>query len=314
MADEDKTEEEVVEETEAIDSAIKDGDETEAEEEETEALDAIKEFDKKIDSDDDDSAVEDGDDDDSTEEEVEKEVEEEVTASDSMEASVDALEEELKTEAAKSDEQKATDKAAKEAKATEEAEEAEAKKEDPYDCGLSTEGEDSYEPKLVETLNKQGQAMLDRATKAEANNDKLLNLIDQQSAQRTLDWLDTKFDALGEDFDEAIGKGEYDELEPGSDQQANRRKISNRMAVTVRAFVNADKPIPHRNKLFAMAVKNVFKKETNKSKTEAETKTKVKKRAGQVLGTGSKKASTVTTDAGAMKGIKDFDKKLDAID
>jgi len=307
MADEEKTEEEVIEEENTA---------TE------ETLDAIDKFDALNDGKEDDSAeedVDDGDEGDSTEEEAEEEAPEETDDDDSMEAAVDALEKEIEAEAGKSDEQKA-DEAAKaeeaaDKKAAEDAEAAEAAKEEPFDCGLNTNPDEEgelYDEAMVEVLNKQGQAMQDRAKAAEAESEKLYKEIDRQDAVRNADWLDSKFNQLGDSFDKALGKGEFEDLEVGGDQQANRIKVWRRMQVTKKAYANQNKQVPSRNKLFTMAVENLHKTETKKSKTDKETAGKLKKRANQSLGSGSKKGSARAAGSTALKGISDFDKKLDS--
>jgi hypothetical protein len=314
MADEEKTKDEVVEEK--VDEVVADDKTTEektaadAEEKEQKSVDAMKEFDDQIDEEDNpvDEEVDDGEEKDDP---AEEEVEEKVTAPDSMDAAADALEEEQKVEAAKSDEQKATEKAEAKVKADEEAEAAEAEKEEPYDCGLKTEGDDPFDVELVETLNKQGQVMQDRAKKAEADNDKLVGLLNRQADQRTLDWLDTKFNALDENFTEALGEGEFDDLEPGSDQQLNRRKVSARIAVVWEAYETAGKPIPSRNKLFSMAVNKLFNKESKQPENDKKTIKKATARSKQSLGSGSKKATVVSKATSNAQKQKSFDNLID---
>jgi len=301
MADEDKTKDEEIIEEESPD----------------ETLDAIKAFDALNDGDDDDSAEEaddDGEEEAANEETPAKEeAADETVVEDSMDAKVDALEKEIEAESGKSDEQKATEKAAADAKATAEAEAAKKDEELPFDCGLSSDpdSEDSYEPKLVEVLNKQGQALQDRAKDAEAKNEALESKIDRQASQRECDWLDRKFDKLPDSFGEALGKGEFEDLEPGSVQRANRMAISKRMSVTIRAYVKAKKPIPTRSTLFKMAVDKLHSTETKKSNTDKKTVGKLKKRAEQTLGGGSKKGSARQAGSRVIKALKDFDKKID---
>lgn len=324
MADEIKKEEAAVEtteeNTEALNAAIEAGDETEADDKEAETLETMKEFDDKIDSEDDDSAGNDDGEEEAAKEEApaKEEAAKATSEDDSINAAADDLEKEMEAESKKSDEQKATEKAEADQKAADEAaaKAKETEEEKPFDCGLSTdedsEGNPGYEPALVETLNKQGQAVQDRAKAAEKANEVLSSKLDQQSAQRNADWLDGKFNGLGENFDDVLGKGEFDDLEPGSDQRANRIAVSKRMGVTIDAYVKAEKAIPTRTKLFDMAVDKLFNKETNQPKTDKETIAKAGKRAAQTLGTGSKKASTVSAAQKALQVQKDFDAKIDA--
>ena len=330
MADEEKTAEQIAEEkaaeTEALDSVIEEGDEKSTEEiaeakaEKVEA--SMEKFDKALDSDDDDSAAEEKVDDgeevvakeeDSAKEEATKATSEE----DSINAEADALEKDIEAELAKTDEQKADEKAEDEKKLADEAE-AQAKKEaedeeKPYDCGLSSDpdDEDSYEPALVEAMNKQGQATLDRAVVAEKANAVLTSKLDQQDAMRHADWMDRKFETLGENFDEVLGKGEFEDLEPGGTQRANRMAVSKRMGAVVQVYVKAKKPIPTRTKLFKMAVDKLFDKETKQPKTDKKTIAAAKKRAGQALGSGSKKGSAESAATSKAAKVKAFDDMID---
>ena len=324
MADEKKTEEESTEETkDALNSAIEAGDEKEAEDKEEKHLEAMKEFDSLIDSEDDDSADEETDDDgeekdDPAKEEVkepaEKAAEEEVPEPGSIDAAADALEKEIEAEATKSDEQKATEKAEADAKAAKEAEDAKKSEEEPYDCGLNTDLEaegEAYEPALVEALNKQGQAVQDRAKDAEAKNTALESRLDRQEAERTADWLDEKFNSLGENFTEAVGFGEFQDFDSGSVEQENRLAISKRMQVTAKACVRDGKPIPSRNKLFDMAVKRILTKETNKPETDKETANNLAKRSKQTIGRASKKGTALSKAKSNLQKQKEFDALLD---
>jgi hypothetical protein len=316
MADEDKkVEEEVTEEEVKVETEA-----TEAEAKEEADAAKMEEFDSKIDdtdSEEDDSA----DDDDGEEEAAKKEppAKEEAakvtSEEDSINAAADDLEKEIEAEFAKTDEQKADEKAeAEKVKADEDA--AQAKKDEeeaekPYDCGLGTD-EGEYEPELVEALNKQGQAQQDRAVVAEKANEELTTRLDQASADRNADWLDRKFEALGENFDEVLGKGEFDDLEIGGTQRANRIAVSKRMGAVMRAYAKAEKAIPTRTKLFSMAVDNLFNKETKQPETDKKAIAGAKKRAGNVLGGGGKKATTVSAEQQASKVQRDFDAKIDA--
>jgi hypothetical protein len=315
VVDEKKTEEVVVEEK----VEEKTTEEKAAEESDKKETEAMEKFDEILDSEEDDSAAEeDGEEQVAKEEAPAKEEAAKVTSEDdSINAAADDLEKEIDAEFAKTPEQKATEKAEAEQELADEAV-AQAKKDEeeaekPYDCGLSTDpdGDDPYEPALVEALNKQGQDTLNRAVKAEKANEVLSSRLDQASADRNADWLDRKFETLGENFDEVLGNGEFDDLEVGGTQRANRIAVSKRMGVTIDAYVKAGKAIPTRTKLFSMAVNNLFNKETKQPETDKKTIASATKRAKNVLGGGGKKSKAVSGAVSNTQKQKAFDDMLD---
>ncbi len=299
-----------------------------------EDLERQAKFDEKLDSDDDDPAVDDGDekvakggDDDakSGDETAKKDAEEkpaeeksgeedagEETADEKeLQAAADAIEKEAEAEAGKTDAQKQAE--AEVAKAAE-AKAAEAKKEGegkPYDCGLDP---DEFDEDYIKALNTMGQSFQDDKKAMKAENDELRQTITAQANQRSGDWLDRKIEALGGDFVEKLGEGEFEDLTPGSEQSDNRIKLGRRMHLIQLAHQRLEKPVPSRNKLFKDAVSFEFKKEKNKAKTTAKTKEKLSARAGQTLGSGSQKASAQSAADKALKIQTDFDKKLDEDD
>jgi len=325
----------------ALDSAIKKGDEETKDEIPQEVLDANKSFDDKIDSEqntaieekkdesdekdkpedsekeadekksaEEKTAEEEADEKDSgTEEAVEKTAEEK-----EIEAEAKVLEEQILADAgAKADaEVKAKADAEKKAKADAE-KKAKAEKEaetddEPYDCGLDPE---EYDEGLIAQLNKQGQAVRDANKALKDENIELRGIIAQQGNQRYADWLDNKINGLGEDFHEVLGEGEIEDIEPGSVPYENRLKLASRMTLVSKTYQKLGKPVPSRTKLFNQAVSYLFSKQKNKSKTEAETKEKLAARAGQAIGGGSKKSSALSAEQIAANKIKAFDKKID---
>jgi hypothetical protein len=327
MADEEKKEEEVIveEETkqeESVDKA------PEIPEKVTKVQDA---FDAKLDEDDDEeNSVEDdktsGDDDDSTgdkdaDDKTEEDdpgtddsaKEEELSAEDKEIAeAAKQIEEEAAANAGKTDAQKQAEKLAEEQKAKNEAEAAEkAKEADKYVSDLDPE---EWDNATIEMDTKRGQQNLDAQKALKEQNDALQAQVQQQANQRHADWLDTKFNSLGEDFTEAVGDGEYIDLEPGSVQAENRVKIGNRMYVLSIAYQKQGKEVPTRNKLFKRAVSDVLPKIVNKKKTDKETAKKLAERKEQVMGKGSKKASKIARSTKALQIQKDFDALLDEDD
>lgn len=280
-----------------------------------EIMDLNDAFDEKLDSDDDDSTVEDT----SGEKKPEEKATEEKDSGEEKKVAEKAAEE--KSAVKKTAEEKEIDEQIKIIEAEEKApvEKKVEKKVDEkvddekYDCGLPTEGEEGeiYEPELVKAINKQGQEHQDEIKAQKTENAELRSIIQQQANQRYGDWLDSKFNALGEDFHEAIGQGETEDLEPASDQHENRMKIASRMNVIQKAYVKQDKAVPSRTKLFKRAVSDLFNDIETKSKKEAETVDELAEKAGQTIGSGSTKASALSAEEANLKLHTDFDALLD---
>ena len=320
MADEViKTEEEAkVEESadaEVLDAAIEKGEEETKDSGIDEAVKISEDFDKAMDSEEDDTAAKVED----TNEAGEEETAEKDTAKEDadvktaeekeIDEAVKVIEEEAKVESSKTVEQKQAEAAAKVVAADAKvAEEAKAKEAGTYVSDLKP---DEWDEEVIKQDTERGQKALDDTKALQEQNTKLQSALDQQARQRTGDWLDRKFNELGKDFHAVLGKGEFEDLTPASVPYDNRIKVGNRMAAIQQAYVRAKKEVPSRNKFFSRAVTDLFKTEKNKAKTEAKTVKKLGERAGQVLGKGSQKASTLSAADGVMKIMSDFDNKLD---
>ena len=200
-------------------------------------------------------------------------------------------------------------KADEDAKAAEEA----AKTAEKFDCGLP-KGEEGYEDALVDHLNEQGQKSLDANKALQEENDYLKSKIDRQADQSYFDWLDTRIEKLGGDFHEKLGEGETEDLQPDSEQYENRLKLANRMSVAIRTYKKQGKAVPSRNKVFDGAVKYLFKKETNKSKTDEKTAKDLQARSKQVVGKSSRKSSALSAKQKAQQVLSDFDDKVKSRD
>lgn len=329
---EEKTEEKVEEKVEEK-TETKSEEKTEKKEDEIpkEVLEAHKKFDEKIDSDEDEEPAKE----DKTSEEKkpedkkpadkkadekkdadekatekktagEKEVADEKTPED-KEIEEAALKLEKKLEA---DEQKETEKqkAEKQEAGEKKVEEKKADEEKPYDCGLDPE---EYEEDLIKSVNKLGQSLKDDIAALKGDKAELVDLVNQQKTDRYAEWLDGKIDRLGEDFVEILGEGELEDIEPGSEQFDNRMKIAARMSLVSKTYIELKKSVPSRSKLFSQAVSFLFNKQKNKSKTAKDTEDKLKDRAGQTIGSGSKTSSAQSATERVIQIQKDFDKKID---
>jgi hypothetical protein len=289
-----KTEEQLSEETQV--------EETQAEETKNEipqkVLDDQNSFDAKLDSEEDDSVVEE------TSKEEEKATEETDTGAEE-EVAEKTAEEKLVDEEAKTLEAEilAAEKPAEEKK-----EEKEAEEDTPFDCGLDPE---EWDKEVIDMMNAQGETFKKNLKNLSSENAELKNLVQQQVNQRYADWLDRQFDGLGESMKEIVGEGDMEDIEPASVPYENRLKVVSRMDLVTKTYQKLKKPVPTKSKLFKQAVEYLFNKEINKEKTDAETVKKLKSRADQTLGRGSKQASKLSAEDKVLQIQKDFDAKLD---
>lgn len=296
-----------------------------------EAIKSMTDFDAKIDSDDD-TAVEDnkeeakGEEDDSAkgkqetpaEEKTddddsgkEKKAEEKQSADDKeIEEAAKALEESAKAEDAKPEAQKQAEAlAAKQAEEATVAKEAEAKQAEKYVSDLDPT---EWDEDAIKADTDKGQKHLDQMNELKSQNANLQAEIQQQANDRYGDWMNRKVEALGEDFHEVFGDGDWEDLLPGSPEIENRINVGNKMNFYAQAYNNAGKQVPPRNALFKRAVSELHNTIVNKSKNEEETGKKLKARAGQTLARSKSKASAQTTGEKAIQGMKDFDAKIDS--
>jgi len=265
-----------------------------------EVVDSMNEFDAKIDSDDDDSAIED------TFEDIPEEADEKIPVVEE----VPVLEKEVEAEIAKIEKQSTEEEVEEkvEVKPEEKIEEKEKSEDEPYDSGLDP---DEFDEGYIKVVNEMGQKFTDEIKTLKSEKAELANLVTDQNSQRYTDWLDRKINALGDDFTEIYGEGEFDDIEPASEQFENRAKLDKRITLTAQAYKSMGKPVPSRNKLFNQAVTYLHKEIVNKSKTDEETIKKLAERKGQVIGKVSKKGSTISALEKATQAMKDFDKKVD---
>ena len=156
-----------------------------------------------------------------------------------------------------------------------------------------------------------GQQFTDQNKALAGENAELKKTISNQEATRQAEWVDRKIEALGEDFHETLGEGEWVDLDPAGKQLENRIAISKRMATVAQVYVNRKQQVPTRSKLFKSAVSYLHGKIVNKSKNETKTAKDLKARASQTIGSGSKRVSAQSAEAKVLQVQKDFDKQLD---
>ena len=327
MADEDKKTEDQVEDKTTEEKTKETVYET-VDEVSEEVKESMDDFDAKIDSEDD------GDDDDSTEddktsegksdkEEVpedkkaddddsgkEKSEDEELSKEDKEIAEAEAaIAAEAKAEAGKTDAEKEAERLAAEQKAKNEADaKAEAEKAEKYVSDLDPE---TWDEEAIKHDTERGQKALDEKNAIVKQNQALQTQLEQAANQRYADWMDRKIDKLGSDFHGVLGDGDFEDLEPDSDEMNNRIALGNKMTTIAQAYQRLGRQVPTNSKLFAKAVDSLFKDVKDKDKKEAETVDKLKKRSSQAIGKGSNKSKNLTAEEVSANKMKEFDKKID---
>ena len=83
----------------------------------------------------------------------------------------------------------------------------------------------------------------------------------EASRQEVANWFDSEVDKLGEDFSEALGKGPYGSLPPGSAQHERRSDIAHQTAVLLAGYDAIGQTPPPREQVFEAAAKMVLQKE-----------------------------------------------------
>jgi hypothetical protein len=102
----------------------------------------------------------------------------------------------------------------------------------------------------------------------------------EAAAREVKDWFDKKVNGLGEDFEEVLGKGDYNSLDPRSQQFAKREELANQLSVLIAGYNATGKRLPPRDELFdvaaALVLADKFEDIDKKKLTE-----KLSKRSGQ---------------------------------
>jgi len=181
----------------------------------------------------------------------------------------------------------------------------------PFDSGLS---KDDYDEKIVDTINNLGQKVQD-LTKENAE----LKESSKQAAERTESeavaahtaWYDNQIKELGEEFEDVFGKGTIKDIKEDSPQYKNRAALETEMMAIVKGKVATKQTVPPKEKVFEMALRNLHS-EKLKQTSQKTTSEKLKKRASQTLGRGSKGQGSAETEIDKAKQANaDFDKKID---
>ncbi len=178
--------------------------------------------------------------------------------------------------------------------------------EKPFDCGLS---KDEYDDALVDSINKMGNSLVSRINKLEADKLAFQKDSEERSIGEHTSWLDDQFNGLGEEFKDVLGKGKFGDISKDSKQFKNRAAVDSEMAAIVAGYQKTGKALPSKKKVFERAINNTFGDEVKRA-ANAETAAKLKQRASQTVGRGSRGSASAGTDK-ALQAQKDFDAKID---
>ena len=223
-------------------------------------------------------------------------------------------------EAKKADESSSDDTKAEEKKAQEEKEAADKKAEEdakPFDCGLKTEGDDGYEPEMVDVINKMGQKFTDEINDLKKENTEFkaervenAKVAETKATEVYTTWLDGQFKATGDDFKDVFGEGSIDKHKEGSDEFKNRAKVDSKIALLVAGYKATKQDLPSREDLFQEALSSVFSEKVTQVAVGSTTG-KLKNRAKQTIGKGSSGSAAKTGMEEAIQTQSDFDTKID---
>lgn len=177
--------------------------------------------------------------------------------------------------------------------------------------------EDGFDQRVVDRLNKMAettQKLADENATLKKQVQESVKAAEQASRataeagrQKTMADLETRFDALGEDF--GFGKGKFADIDAKAHE--NRLAVMEEMATLVKGYQAAGKPVPTVEKLFNTAVFSVTQKPVTARTVEDPVPEKLKKRAAAAIGQpGGGKASEVSKAAKAYEGARKLSQVL----
>lgn len=179
----------------------------------------------------------------------------------------------------------------------------------PFDCGLKlAEDGSEYDPALIKTLNKIGGEFTAKIKTLENTINELVAEKQQAQSKSATEQIDKQFASLGEDFKEILGEGDASTIAKGSKFFKNRAAVVTEMRALKFGYEKVGKQVDI-DKLFQRAITNLYP-DKMKQLALKPTTDKLKARASQTVGRGSAPASTKTALERAIQANKDFDKKL----
>lgn len=161
---------------------------------------------------------------------------------------------------------------------------------------LSDLDPEKYEPEVVEMFNDLKGVLQEQQKTIESfqETQNSTAAAGQASADREArQWFDSEVSNLGEDFSEALGKGSYGDLTPGSSQLAKRDDIARQCAVLMAGYEASGLQSPTREELFRVSSRLVLTDEYE-SLHDKEVSAGLKKRSSQHISRASGKKTKST--------------------
>lgn len=155
---------------------------------------------------------------------------------------------------------------------------------------------EKYEPEAIEMFNSLKDVLLEQQKTIESfqETQNSAAAAGQASAdQEARQWFDSEVANLGEDFSEALGKGNFGDLAPGSSQLAKRNKIAEHCSVLMAGYRETGLQSPTREELFRVSSRLVLTDEYE-SLHDKEVSAGLKKRSSQHISRASGKKTKST--------------------
>ena len=182
---------------------------------------------------------------------------------------------------------------------------------------LVIENEDELDPSIVRIMKAQHkknyeleQKLAEQGERLQAEENRLRNERSKEAMAR----FDKRIEDLGTDFHDTFGKGETLDMSNRSLARQNRNLLGKHMIGLAKGLAAAGLDVPSEDRLFEMAMHNVFQKKVE-SVQGAALHAKTSKRSRQRIGRGAtKKTGRLTPRQAAVKVSEDFDELIDAAD
>ena len=177
--------------------------------------------------------------------------------------------------------------------------------------------EDGFDKRVVDRLNKMAETTQKLAEENATLKKQVQDSVKaaeqagrataEAGRQKAMADLETRFDALSDDF--GFGKGKFADIDAKAHE--SRLAVMEEMATMVKGYQAAGKPIPKLEKLFSNAVFSVTNKQPVTAKAPDPVPDKLKKRAAAAIGQpGGGKASEVSKAAKANEAARKLSQVL----
>ncbi|KKN46486.1 hypothetical protein LCGC14_0672560 [marine sediment metagenome] len=141
---------------------------------------------------------------------------------------------------------------------------------DPF-ANLPKLNPDDFDPEVVakfDYMTNIAKNQHEQLQQLQANQEHIQTVNQETDRNEITQWFDSEFTGLGDDFKDVFGEGDYNGLNQGSVEFANRDKIASQMSVLISGYEAQGMQAPNRSDVFKMASQQMFPEKFTSVKDE----------------------------------------------